>query len=119
MSTRPPSNDPADIAAWEEEKERLRDEKDFREEMRASAADTKVRLEWLSETVQRHDKRDEERFAAVQLQHEELTKKVGGHTQVINSAKNNWRLVFAVIAACGVIFGILWTIVSAVGKVPS
>lgn len=110
-NTRPPSNDPADIAAWEEEKTRLRDEKEFREDMRASAADTKVRLEWLAQSMQLHDKRDEERFAAMQEQHEALAKKVGGHTQIINRGRDNWKLFYAVVAAGVAIFGIVWTIV--------
>lgn len=113
MTTRPPSNDPADIAAWEEEKDRLREEKEFREDMRASAADTKVRLEWLSQTMQQHDKRDEERFAAMQSQHEELAKKVGGHTLVINRGRSNWKLFYAVLAALVTILGVvtaIWTI---------
>jgi hypothetical protein len=79
--------------------------------MRASAADTKVRLEWLAQTMQTHEKRDEERFAAAQEQHEALAKKVAGHTQIIIKNKSNWQLVWTVGAAAVAIFGIVWTIV--------
>lgn len=66
MSTRPPSNDAADVAAWEEEKARLRDETEFRGEMREFAGDTKARLSALANTLEQHAKEDKERMDALE-----------------------------------------------------
>ncbi len=110
MTTRPPSNDPADIAAWEEEKERLREEKQFREDMRASAADTKVRLEWLAQGMQTHEKRDEERFAEQQAQHEDLAKKVRAQGASITKTTNKLSIIWAAAGIAVTVISVVWAI---------
>lgn len=117
-NTRPASSDPADIAAWEEERARLREERDFRDKAMEffgeSRAETKAMREDITAMrgdMHAHEQRDKERFAAMQEQHDQLAKKVGSHTQIIIKNKSNWNLVWTVGAAAVAIFGIVWTIV--------
>lgn len=118
MTTRPPSNDPADIAAWEEERARLREEREFRSRadqfFGESRADSKAMREDITAIrgeMAAHEQRDKERFEEAQQRHEALAKKVGGHTQIIVRRNDNWKLFYAVVAAAVAIFGIVWTIV--------
>lgn len=126
MTTRPPSNDPADVAAWEEERARLREEREFRDDVRTFIGQQGEATQGMREDItalrgdmQAHEQRDRERFEAAEKRHDELAKKVGGHTQIIQSGRSNWKVFYAVLAAAVVITGILWTILSAVSKVPS
>lgn len=71
-STRPPSNDPADIAAWEEERARLREEREFRSRADQFFGEARARWQGMGEDITAirsdmaaHEQRDKERFEAV------------------------------------------------------
>jgi len=107
MTTRPPSNDPADVAAWEEERARLREEREFRSradqffgESRADARAIREDITAIRGEMAAHESRDKERFA-------EMEGKFGGVHQSIGGTDNKLHWIIGigagVMAAIGMV----------------
>jgi hypothetical protein len=119
MSTRPPSNDPADIAAWEEERARLREEKEFRDRMIDFAARTDTMLTDMRTDMQQHAAEDREKFRRVRRAHRRLAKKVsemsGQVTQTVQTNKYNWGVAAAWVSAFVAVASVGWALIEKFG----
>lgn len=104
MTTRPPSNDPADVAAWQEERARLREEKDFREQAKEFFGESRAKMGAMGEDITAirtemaaHEQRDKDRFA-------EMEGKFGGVHQSIGGTDN--KLHWMIGIGVGVTFAV-------------
>lgn len=96
MTTRPPSNDPADVAAWEEERARLREEREFRSradqffgESRADSRAMREDITALRNDMAAHEQRDKDRFA-------EMESRFGGVHQSIGGTDNKLHWIIGI-----------------------
>lgn len=104
MTTRPPSNDPADVAAWEEERARLREEREFRDDVRTfigqqgeSTRGMREDITALRSDMAAHEQRDKERFAQVEG-------RFGPVTQSIDSNDRKFYWIVGIgVGAVGVV----------------
>lgn len=111
----PESDDPDDIARWQEDqrawRERVAKEDEFRDTMIRFAERTDTTLTHIKAAQEKHDADDARRFRAERRARKRLERRVdalGGQvTQTVNTNKYNWGVVavwvsaFVTVAASG------------------
>src|SRR5687768_13962200 len=107
MTTRPPSNDPADVAAWEEEKERIRDGDRFREEVRTFMGEQRVSLAEMRADLQQHIQDDADQFVRLWR----AVRRIGRRAaQTATTYRMDRGVLVAWASALLGICGILWAV---------
>ncbi len=84
MTTRPASSDPADVAAYQEERARLREEKEFRERASEFFGESRVETRAMREDITAlrvdmaaHESRDKERFSEMENRFGPVNQSIG------------------------------------------
>lgn len=122
-SAGPISNDPADVARWQQEREqeadRLADEQQFREEMRGFAARADTTLTHIQQAQAKHDADDALRFKLERRARKRLARRVeslsGQVTQTVNTTKYNWGVAAAWVSAFVAVASVGWALIEKFG----
>lgn len=110
--TRPPSNDPADIAKWEAEveaeQERLAAERKFREDMYEHAGRTEATLTGITTSMAEHAREDRRQFRKAHRRITALEQRIGVVNQAVGENSNKYAIAWGVIGATVVAVTVLW-----------
>ncbi len=105
MTTRPASSDPADVAAYQEERARLREEKEFRERASEFFGESRVETRAMREDITAlrcdmaaHEQRDRERFASIEALDEQRKAAIEARLGAVNlSIDSNDRKFYWIV----------------------
>ena len=89
----------------------MRDEREFREQMRGFVGRADTTLQHIKDSQDAHSAEDRAQFAALHKRCDEIESKVGANSQSIDGHSSKFNIIWAVAGAAVTIVTVVWMLV--------